>query len=158
MHANKLTEARLLLEGILISENGGVAESHVKSLERASEMLAEVESQREKSWDDMAEEIYQKTSSPDEFSASAAFNDESDYSNIIAKAREFMGAMELGGGHRTQPEQTTLSKKQRLRRSLCFDVRCASPLTTRAGYVGFGNSQNRRRLQVFRDITAVPSH
>ncbi|KAL1555745.1 protein POLLENLESS 3-like [Salvia divinorum] len=123
--------------------------------------------------------ISQKTSSSDEFFVSAVsvdqegFNDENADPTIIAKARELhdleteMGAMELGDRYLTQPEKATLSKNQPLRRSLCFDqnhnpdspnVRCASPLKTKAGYLGFGNSQNRRRLQVFQDITAVPSH
>ncbi|KAK6150150.1 hypothetical protein DH2020_017675 [Rehmannia glutinosa] len=45
MHLNKLTEAKFLLQAIR-GENGHVDESHVKSYERASQMLAEFESQR----------------------------------------------------------------------------------------------------------------
>ncbi|XP_047949584.1 protein POLLENLESS 3-like [Salvia hispanica] len=154
----------------VLEDNGKVEDISVKN--RAPE-ISRREQQHGKSWANVAEEIYQKTSSSDEFSVSAAsvdqegFSDENVYSNIISKARELMGAIELGEGYRTQPEKTTMSKNQPLRRSLCFDqnhnpdspnVRCASPLTTKAGYLGFGNSQNRRRLQVFQDITAVPSH
>ncbi|KAG8385200.1 hypothetical protein BUALT_Bualt03G0017100 [Buddleja alternifolia] len=47
MQMNKLTEAKFLLQTIKFSsDNGRIDESHVKSFERASEMLAELESQR----------------------------------------------------------------------------------------------------------------
>ncbi|KAG6419394.1 hypothetical protein SASPL_121614 [Salvia splendens] len=45
MHMNKLTEAKFLLQSIP-SDSGAVDESYVKSYERASEILAEFESQR----------------------------------------------------------------------------------------------------------------
>ncbi|KAL1560518.1 protein POLLENLESS 3-LIKE 1-like [Salvia divinorum] len=45
MHMNKLTEAKFLLQAIP-SDSGAVDESYVKSYERASEILAEFESQR----------------------------------------------------------------------------------------------------------------
>ncbi|KAK4440241.1 protein POLLENLESS 3 [Sesamum alatum] len=47
MHMNKLTEAKFLLQAIRDSGvNGHIDESHVKSYERASQMLVELESQR----------------------------------------------------------------------------------------------------------------
>lgn len=111
------------------------------------------------------------------------FNDENVDSNIIPetpklhgeaeKVSEEMGLIDLGGGYLTQPEKTALSKNQPLRRSLCFDQNhipdlpklcCSSSLTTKAldfeGQAGgdvlsSSNHKNRRRLQVFQDITRV---
>lgn len=44
MHVNKLTEAKFLLRAVKDSFNGCIDESHAKSYERASEMLADLES------------------------------------------------------------------------------------------------------------------
>lgn len=103
------------------------------------------------------------------------YNDENMDSNIISegpklhdlaeKVSEEIGLIDLGGGYLTQPDKTEQSKN--LRRSLCFDqnhhlsdlpkLRCSSPLTTKVlDFEGqAGNHMNRRRLQVFQDITRV---
>lgn len=140
-------------------------------------------SEQKKSWADMVEEeelvfgswanAYPLINLGNKSSSSDEFSDENVDSNIIPETpklhtSEEMGSIDLGGGYLTQPEKKDPSKNQPLRRSLCFDqnLLCASLLTTKAldyqgqdggglhgDLLGSSDSKNRRRLQVFQDIT-----
>ncbi|KAH6793133.1 Tetratricopeptide repeat superfamily protein [Perilla frutescens var. hirtella] len=120
----------------------------------------------------------QKSSFSDEFSAASmneeGFDDENVDSNIIPetpklhdlaeKASRDMGSIDLGSGYLTQPDKKAIN--QPIRRSLCFDQNHI-PLTTKVlnfeGKAGGMSDElsssstpiNRRRLQVFQDITRV---
>lgn len=137
--------------------------------------------EHKKSWADMVEEDEQQFGSwgndyysqKSSFSVAAmsqeGYNDENMDSNIISDTPELhdLAEKDLGGGYITQPDKTEQSKNQAWRRALCFDqnhhisdlpkLRCSSPLKTKVlDFEGqAGNRINRRRLQVFQDITRV---
>ncbi|KAK4399427.1 protein POLLENLESS 3 [Sesamum angolense] len=115
------------------------------------------------------------------------FNDENVDSNIISetpkslrqaeKLSEQIELIDLGRGYFTQPEKTTLSTNQAVRRSLYFDQNhkpgtakdhCTSPLTVKVfNFEGQSlelpedvcstkSVKRRNRLKVFQDITLIP--
>ncbi|KAL0281986.1 UNVERIFIED_CONTAM: hypothetical protein Sradi_7275600 [Sesamum radiatum] len=116
------------------------------------------------------------------------FNDENVDSNIISettpkslrqaeKLSEQIELIDLGRGYFTQPEKTTLSTNQAVRRSLYFDQNhkpgtakdcCTSPLRIKVfnferqglelpeDVCSTKSIKRRNRLQVFQDITLTP--